>query len=131
MTVEEPRASFFRFFEDLADDNDDQELEAEELEMIEQMEGDNFEVACLIRNKLFANAVQWYTGAAIETLSDELKAMLSEYRSMQGDKPSFSEFMRERGMADFDDDDEFGDEDDEDDEDEDDEEEEEKPKDEL
>eukprot|EP01108_Squamamoeba_japonica_P000003 TRINITY_DN10000_c0_g1_i1.p1 TRINITY_DN10000_c0_g1~~TRINITY_DN10000_c0_g1_i1.p1 ORF type:complete len:262 (-),score=140.48 TRINITY_DN10000_c0_g1_i1:20-805(-) len=90
---EEPRASFFRTFLDLADD--EEEMDEEEMEMIREMEGDHFETACLIRNKLCTNPTDWFTGEAFETLSEELKVLLSQYQSIKGKKPSFSEFMRE------------------------------------
>ncbi|KAJ1627941.1 nucleosome assembly protein-domain-containing protein [Pavlovales sp. CCMP2436] len=71
VTIDEPVDSFFSFFsppsvpEEGADIDDD---EAEELQnALEQ----DYAVACIYRDKLVPNAVNWYTGEAEESDDDE------------------------------------------------------------
>jgi nucleosome assembly protein 1-like 1 len=93
--VEEPTDSFFNFFDppDVPDEED--EMDEEEAEALhEQLEND-YEIGCIIKDKIVPRAVSWFTGVAIDP-EDE-----------------------------YDDDDEEEDDDDEDEEDDDDEEEEE------
>jgi len=34
-------------------------------EMVEEMEGDNFELACLIRNQLWQHGIAWFSGTGL------------------------------------------------------------------
>jgi len=93
VTVEEPCESFFTFFSppQLPKD-EEEEIDEEEAEMLEA----DFDIGCIIKDKLIPYALLWFTGEAAE---------------FEGDDFGF----------DGEDDDEYGDEDDEDEEDEDDE----------
>merc|ERR1711879_242258 len=86
--------------------------------MVEEMEGDNFELACLIRNQLWQHGIAWVSGTGLADLPEALQQLAMEV----GDRPSFSDYLQAQGLMgaagalDDDEDDEDDDEDDEDDE---------------
>jgi hypothetical protein len=72
VTKEEEVPSFFRFFEtpDLASleeeaDEEDEEAQQEKMELFEQIQTE-MAVAGVLREKLIPNAVNWFTGEAVD-----------------------------------------------------------------
>jgi len=69
LTVEEPCDSFFSFFSPIQPPKGDENPEIDE-EDAEQMESD-FDIGCIIKDKLIPFAVKWFTGEAAEYDGDD------------------------------------------------------------
>jgi len=100
VTVEEPCDTFFSFFAPIQPpQGEDDQIEEEEAE---QMEAD-FDIGCIIKDKVIPHAIKWFTGEAAEYEGDDYG---------MDDEDMFGDDDDEEG----DDDDEDEDDDDEDDE---------------
>jgi len=66
--VEEPTDSFFQFFDPPGPP--EEEMEEEDLEQLQEELEHDYEIGCLIKDKLVPRAVAWFTGMAIDPDED-------------------------------------------------------------
>lgn len=68
--VEEPADSFFNFFDPAEVPDDDEDMDEEEADQLhEQLEND-YEIGCIIKDRIVPRAVAWFTGAAVDPEED-------------------------------------------------------------
>jgi len=62
--VEEPTDSFFQFFD--PPEPPEEEMEEEDMEQLQEELEHDYEIGCLLKDKVVPRAVSWFTGAAID-----------------------------------------------------------------
>lgn len=97
LTVEEPCDSFFAFFSPPALPAEGEEIEEEDAEIMEV----DFDIGCVIKDKLIPHAIKWFTGEAAEYEGDDFG--MGDDEDMYGDEDDEDD---EDGEDDEDDDDE-------------------------
>jgi len=66
ITKEEPCDSFFNFFAPTKLPENDEEMDEEEEENLQNLLEADYELGCAIKDQLIPNAVNWFTGAAVD-----------------------------------------------------------------
>jgi len=107
--VEEPTESFFQFFDPPEVPEEEDEMEEEEVDQLHESLESDYELGCVIKDKIIPRAVAWFTGMAIDPEDD--------YDDEDDDYDDEDEDDEDDDDDDDDDDDEEEDEEDEEDED--------------
>lgn len=68
--VEEQTDSFFNFFDPPEVPEDDEDIDEEEAEQLRDQLENDYEMGCIIKDKIVPRAVAWFTGAAIDPDED-------------------------------------------------------------
>jgi len=68
VTKQEPCESFFNFFSPpkMPDEEDETEMDEEEEDNLQNMLEADYDIGCVIKERIVPNAILWYTGEAVE-----------------------------------------------------------------